>query len=114
MKKRSVINYLAALICVAAVAYVFLWPHSLYDIAWLGVGRGEPETVRITADEVTDNPIRVVVTLPAFETAAFIDQHTQALDFPFAYELDINELNAFFEDLRFSQPANTGLQFGFL
>lgn len=78
MKKRSVINYLAALICVAAIAYVFLWPHSLYDIAWLGVGRGEPETVRITADEVTDNPIRVAVTLPAFETAAFIDQMREA------------------------------------
>ena len=73
MKKRHVSGILAAVICAAVLAYVFLWPHSLYDIAWLGVGRGEAETVRIQERVAGEDPLTIDVTLPIADSFAFLD-----------------------------------------
>ena len=79
MKKRSIIEILAAVICVAALAYVFLWPHPLYDIAWLGFGRGEPDTVRIVRDAFgEEDPQTYDVMLSASDAAAFLEDMRDA------------------------------------
>ena len=74
MKKRSVVGILAAVICIAALAYIFLWPHSLYDIAWLGVGRGDPDIVRIERVALGEEEFGTYdVTLSLSDSAVFLE-----------------------------------------
>ena len=79
MKNRSLIGILAAVICVAALAYVFLWPHSVYDIAWLGVGRGDPDTVRIERVALGEGEFGTYdVTLSPSDSVAFLEDMRDA------------------------------------
>ena len=79
MKKRSIIGVLAAVICTAALAYVFLWPHSVYDIAWLGVGRGDPDIVRIERVALGEGEFGTYdVTLSPSDSVAFLEDMRDA------------------------------------
>ena len=73
MKKRNTAGVLAAVICAAALIYIFLWPHPFYDIAWLGVSRGEAETVRIVRTPLESGVPAIDVTLSSSDSAAFIE-----------------------------------------
>ncbi len=73
MKKKNIAGILSAVICAAALIYIFLWPHPLYDIAWLGVGRGDPEMVRIEGRFSGEDLLSIEVTLPASDSAVFLD-----------------------------------------
>ena len=79
MKKRSIIGILAAVICAAALIYIFLWPHPLYDIAWLGVGLGDPEIVRIERIAFGEGEVGTYdVTLSLSDSAVFLEDMRDA------------------------------------
>ncbi|MBR5641419.1 MAG: hypothetical protein IKW92_04765 [Firmicutes bacterium] len=90
MKKKSVIGILAAVICAVALIYIFLWPHPLYDIAWLGVSHGEPDIVRIVRDAFGEEaPLTYDVTLSDSDSAAFLeDMRNASVRFPFFGRMD--------------------------
>lgn len=74
MRKRKPMDILAAVICVAALAYVFLWPKPLLDIAWTGAGRGDPQIVRISySAPVYDDLQSADVTLSPEDSAEVIE-----------------------------------------
>ena len=79
MKKRSIAGILAAVICTAALIYIFLWPHPLYDIAWLGVGRDDPDIVRIERVTPGEGEVGTYdVTLSMSDSAAFLEDMRDA------------------------------------
>ena len=79
MKKRSIAGILAAVICAAALINIFLWPHPLYDIAWLGVGRGDPEIVRIKRVAFGEGEVGTYdVTLSLSDSAVFLEDMRDA------------------------------------
>lgn len=74
MRKRKPMDILAAVICIAALAYVFLWPKPLLDIAWTGAGRGDPQIVRISySAPVYDDFQSAGVTLSPEDSAEVIE-----------------------------------------